>query len=175
MRKNYLKYLESIGGGVSVNLDQRNLAYDLSLFEENSSRSKRQNNVVKIPKKTQKVSTKKKLNFATTALTFFSTAIVVSIIAMMIVSQIQLAELTDDINDANKVLDEKNSLYTQLQMKLESDLSLTTVENYAKNNLGMKKISPNQVEYINLSHGDKAEVNDSADKKGILNIFKDLF
>ncbi len=43
-------------------------------------------------------------------------------------------------------------------MKSDSQLSLQSVEDYATNKLGMKKIEQSQVEPIELSKGDKIQV-----------------
>ena len=76
----------------------------------------------------------------------------------MVYGQAQLNELTDQINTAQAELSEAQSTYTQLKMKSDSRLSLDTVEEYAKDTLGMRRISQEQVVCISLSSGDKGEV-----------------
>ena len=84
--------------------------------------------------------------------------------------QVQLTELNQEIADAKARLAEQQSIYTQLEMKVDSSISTTVVEDYAKNNLHMNKAANSQKEFVNLSDGDKAEVSLSGDK----NIFESI-
>ena len=43
-------------------------------------------------------------------------------------------------------------------MKANANLSLATVESYAKENLGMRKIDQSHLVFVELSKGDKGEV-----------------
>ena len=72
--------------------------------------------------------------------------------------QVKLTELTEEITQVSKQLEENESIYTQLSMKKEEALSLNVVEQRAKNELKMKKIDASQIEYINVNCKDKAEV-----------------
>ena len=76
----------------------------------------------------------------------------------IIFNQVQLTELTEEIDTAAQQLEESQSVYTQLQMKANANLSLATVESYAKENLGMRKIDQSQLVFVELSKGDKGEV-----------------
>ena len=66
--------------------------------------------------------------------------------------------MTEEIDTAAQQLEESQSVYTQLQMKANANLSLATVESYAKENLGMRKIDQSQLGFVELSKGDKGEV-----------------
>jgi predicted lipid-binding transport protein (Tim44 family) len=74
------------------------------------------------------------------------------------VGQVQLTELNQEIVNAQALLADTQSIYTQNQMKLEANLSNEEVERYAEDVLGMTKASNAQKEFVTLSHGDKAEV-----------------
>ncbi len=101
---------------------------------------------------------RRKHNFGLIALgVIFGVAIVVTV-AAIIHSQVQLTELNQEIIDARADLAEKQSVYTQLEMKVDSSISTSVVEEYAQQNLEMSKASNSQKEYISLSDGDKAEV-----------------
>lgn len=93
---------------------------------------------------------------------------VMAIIVSIIHGQVQLTELNQEIVDARSELAEKQSVYTQLEMKVDSSVSTTVVEQYAKDNLSMNKANNSQKEFVSLSEGDKAEVSMSEDK----NIFE---
>lgn len=156
---------------------EENLAYDLSLFEarpKELERKEKQTNVVTIPKEKLAKNQKRKIRPFTLISTFLLSMTVIATVSVMIYSQVELTELTEQINVTTKQLQEQQSIYTQLQMKAESELSLRAVEDYAKTNLAMKKIEPSQVEYINLSEGDKAEIKQDPDKRGILDTIEDL-
>ncbi len=92
------------------------------------------------------------------------------VVVSIIHGQVQLTELNQEIADAKARLAEQQSIYTQLEMKVDSSISTTVVEDYAKNNLHMNKAANSQKEFVNLSDGDKAEVSLSGDK----NIFESI-
>lgn len=91
-------------------------------------------------------------------------AVVIFIVASIIHGQVQLTELNQEIANAKAQLAEQQSVYTQLQMKVDSSISTTAVEEYAKDKLKMTKAANSQKEFVNLSEGDKAEVSMSSDK-----------
>ncbi|MDQ5983417.1 MAG: Cell division protein FtsL [Eubacteriales bacterium SKADARSKE-1] len=139
-----------------MSLKEKNVAYDLSLFEEVTINQ--QDNVLELPNKGSKTNKKRKTNpFFVLAVSIFS-FICLGIVGTVVYNQVQLTELTANINSVTKKLNESEGVYTQLQVKTESNLSLSIVEDYAKNELKMSKIDPAQIEYISLSKGDKATI-----------------
>lgn len=139
----------------------RSEAYDLSLFEPKRQElpaSGQKNNVIKLTQEQLDKSRRVKIQPLHALATFLSMAVVVGIVGSVVYGQAQLNELTDQINTAQAELSEVQSTYTQLKMKSDSRLSLDTVEEYAKDTLGMRRISQEQVVCISLSSGDKGEV-----------------
>ena len=139
----------------------RSEAYDLSLFEPKRQElpaSGQKNNVIKLTQEQLDKSRRVKIQPLHALATFLSMAVVVGIVGSVVYGQAQLNELTDQINTAQPELSEAQSTYTQLKMKSDSRLSLDTVEEYAKDTLGMRRISQEQVVCISLSSGDKGEV-----------------
>ena len=139
----------------------RSEAYDLSLFEPKRQElpaSGQKNNVIKLTQEQLDKSRRVKIQPLHALATFLSMAVVVGIVGSVVYGQAQLTELTDQINTAQAELSEAQSTYTQLKMKSDSRLSLDTVEEYAKDTLGMRRISQEQVVCISLSSGDKGEV-----------------
>ena len=139
----------------------RSEAYDLSLFEPKRQElpaSGQKNNVIKLTQEQLDKSRRVKIQPLHALATFLSMAVVVGIVGSVVYGQAQLNELTDQINTAQTELSEAQSTYTQLKMKSDSRLSLDTVEEYAKDTLGMRRISQEQVVCISLSSGDKGEV-----------------
>lgn len=147
--------------------NKQNIAYDLSLFEpRDKDLEKRKNNVVAMPK--GKLDKKRKTKPLAAIGALITPFMVLSIVAIMIYSQVQLTELTDKINAASLDLAEQQSVYTQLSMKAESKFSLRAVEEVSKERLHMRKSEPSQIKYIKLSQGDKAEITQSSKCDGII-------
>lgn len=166
-----------------------NLAYDFTLFEEQrrapvaATRGGRQaeekpvkaegrQQVNKAPAAKSAPSRKprirrmkrRKSNFVRIAAGIVMGLAAVAIIAVIIHGQVQLTELNQEIIDARAELSEKQSIYTQLEMKVDSSISTSAVEKFAQENLNMSKASNSQKEFISLSEGDKAEVVLTEDK-----------
>lgn len=153
-----------------------NRAYDISLFEVNPKVNKKPvNNVIKMPENKCEINRRKKAKHIKAISSFLALSIFISVLLVVVHSQVELTEITEQINASSKQLKEYESDYTQLQMRVESKTSLKTVENYSKNNLGMKKIEPTQVEYITLSDGDKAEIKSENHHKSILDMISKIF
>lgn len=142
-----------------MSVKEKNLAYDISLFEERKYIDKKKDNILILPKKEVKINKKNKLRTMFVAIVAFSFS--VAIMGAILFNQAQLAEYTDKTNQLSKQLEECKSENTQLQMKIKERFSPEEVENYATSNLYMKKTSPSQVEYFSLSSGDKAELTQS--------------
>lgn len=170
-----------------------NLAYDFTLFEEDRPRETsarlggrgkdksagadetKQNRSDKRSEDTGsskgiKRIKRRKSNFARIALGVVLGVVIAFIVVSIIHGQVQLTELNQEIADAKAQLAEQQSIYTQLEMKVDSSISTTVVEDYAKSKLNMSKASNSQKEFVNLSEGDKAEVSLSPDK----NIFESV-
>lgn len=175
--------------GCSMAYTHRNLAYDIYLFEEpetSSARSKKngersadeksatsgkQNTASKRARskdKTAKKSTRRKGNLPKIIAGVVFGVAVLAVVLSIIHGQVQLTELNQQIIDAKADLAEKQSVYTQLEMKVDSSISTSVVEQYAKEKLAMSKASNSQKEFISLSRGDKAEVTMNENK----NIFQ---
>lgn len=137
-----------------------NEAYDFALFEPKRQQEapREKSNIIELPQEKLEQNRRAKINPLRAVSTFLAFGIMISIVGTMVYGQVQLTELTENLNAATKTLNESESVYTQLQMKSDSQLSLQTVENYATGKLGLKKIEQNQVEPISLSKGDKTQV-----------------
>lgn len=143
--------------------------YDLSLFETHGTSAPKlqpkrhkkkveRNNVILFPEVEYDKSARRKHNVAGIIGGFLMAAVIVTIVGIIIYGQVRLAELNQQIASAETQLSHSVSKYTQLQAKVESSLSTTAVEEYARTQLSMSKATNQQKEYISLSQGDKAEV-----------------
>ncbi len=156
--------------------DNKNAAYDLSLFDEEAVYStavpkrreqkvhkkqkkvKEKSKVVSLPnEELNKIRRRKHNPFMLTVGTVGG-AIITLVIGFIIVGQVQIMELNQEIINAKATLEDCQSVYTQNQMKLEAKLTGTEIEKYAEDVLGMTKVSNAQKEFVTLSGGDKAEV-----------------
>lgn len=157
-------------GVFKLGVEKKKLEYDFSLFEIVPKKEER-DNLINLPKR----KAKHKIHPLSIMFTGFLVTTCVSVILLMIHSQVSLMELTEQINRESKFLEESKSVYTQLEMKVDSQLSLMAVENYAKNVLDMQRTAPCQVEYVSLSDGDKSEFDFSHSKFNLLDKLKDIF
>lgn len=169
------------------------LAYDFTLFEEdydNYRTSARASDKADASEETREEATenrregrgrtrsgsntkrarKRRSHIGRIALTVVFGIALVFVVVSIIHGQVQLTELNQEIADAKAQLAEQQSIYTQLEMKVDSSISTTVVEDYAKNDLNMTKATNQQKEFVNLSDGDKADVTMSPDK----NIFESI-
>ncbi len=173
--------------GLSMNYYSRSsLAYDFTIFEEDEeSRIKaekraekraeekaaqgesdlKQNNgeSVRGRRGVKKLSRRKSNIGRIIAAVVFGLAIAFVVVSI-IHGQVQLTELNQQIANAKSELAEQQSVYTQLEMKVDSSISTAVVEEYAKDKLKMSKAANSQKEFVNLSEGDKAEVSMTSDK-----------
>lgn len=167
-----------------------NLAYDFTVFEEHKGRIDDRSNKAKEKTAREEGGTKKnskkaeraesssgvkrgrrrKSGVARIALCVVFGLAVMFIVGAIIHGNVQLTELNQEISEARATLAEQQSVYTQLEMKVDSSISTAAVEEYAKDKLHMNKAANTQKEFINLSDGDKAEVTMIEDK----NIFESI-
>lgn len=160
--------------------ENRNAAYDLSLFDESAFYSGGSAAPKREEQENYKKQTKRKLHNATKVVTLpqdelhkirrrkhnpfklvlggLGSAAITLVIGFIIVGQVQLTELNQEIITAKALLADSQSIYTQNQMKVEAELSNAEIEQYAESVLGMTKASNAQKEFVTLSGGDKAEV-----------------
>ena len=80
------------------------------------------------------------------------------LVSCVVYNQVQLNELTSQIASVQTQLSEAQSVEVQLQMEASSNMTLTDVEAYAKDQLNMRKTGKNQVTYITLNEGDQGTV-----------------
>lgn len=79
-------------------------------------------------------------------------------IGFQIYSHVQLDELDQQLTEINQQISVIESDNTRRNMELNASVSLEKVDSYARNELGMVKISDYQVNYVKLSDQDAVEV-----------------
>lgn len=158
-------------------------AYDYSRFEAEAAQSaavaepereapaktaKKKSNVVVLNEKQLRRSRQRNALLAKTIVNLALVLTVVAMIGAVVFSQVQLVELTDQIGSATKDLTEQKSLSVQLEMMAASKMNTNEIETYARDSLGMEKVSEGQTSYINLAQDDAGKVLQENAQPGIL-------
>ena len=155
-------------------MTQRNRteAYDLSLFDTRpltvevggepaskpSRKQQRRSNVIELPQgELERNRRTHPLSLRAVAVAG-CLAVVLGVVSCVVYNQVQLNELTSQIAAVQTQLSEAQSVEVQLQMEASSNMTLTDVEAYAKDQLNMRKTGKNQVTYITLNEGDQGTV-----------------
>ncbi len=137
-------------------IQEKNVAYDLDMLELENQKAK--SNVVDIPKdKLDKIRTRK-FSPIRVFMSFIMVCFVTACIVTIVSGNAKLTELNQKISVATQDLENQESAYTQIDMKLESKYSPNYIEQYAQDSMGMKKTDQYQIDYIKFSQGDKAEI-----------------
>ena len=90
----------------------------------------------------------------------FGTVVVVLCMTLLY-HQMRLTKLTKDIGEKQASLETLQSEYVALKTRQEQTLSISYVEQYAQETLGMVKMDPAQVEYIELTNPEVTEVSNA--------------
>lgn len=155
-------------------------AYDFELFEEKGTeiltpipakkgktkkapvkkqnKTVKKNNIVKMSSKQMEKNRRARINPFKVVVWAVSFCAVFGIVLSMVHSQVQLTELTNDVNAEFTALNEANSKSIYLNTKVRSNYDMAEVEKYVTESLGMTKMSEDQVSYVNLAQQDKGEV-----------------
>lgn len=138
---------------------RENVAYDLSLFapreaREEAEQQAKQDQSAKKVKQQAKAVVHPAVVIRWTALALF---IALSLAAMMMCN-VQLTKLNDEMAKSQAQLTAAQGEQVRLNMQLESRTSLSNVEDYAVNKLGLQKSNLSQITYIHLANQDKVEI-----------------
>lgn len=136
-----------------------NVAYDFSRFapveipEVPVEEPKKVNTVVKKKKaKKQQVTPLAVIKFV------FVSLFVMASLGSIMVGNIKITQLNDETDKMEKLLDTARSEQVSLNSKLENRMSISKVEDYASNNLGLVKTQAYQIQYVQLTNEDKVEI-----------------
>ena len=124
--------------------------------EEPKKRS--QENVVELPEEELKKNRKPRRHLLRRAAAVLCFGVVFSAVTLVVYNQVQLTELTEEINTTAKQLEEAESLEIQLNMEASAQMDGAAVEQYAQEELGMSKVSGGQVTYVNVAQEDQGTV-----------------
>lgn len=83
---------------------------------------------------------------------------VVILCMTLLYHQMHLTRLTKEISEQKASLENLQSEYVSLKTRQEQALSISYVESYAQEKLGMVKMDPSQVEYIEMTNPEITEI-----------------
>ncbi len=152
-------------------------AYDLTRFQEHNAapahspererQPGKKQNVVELPQRELKRNARPKRNPFRLAVAAVLFAGIMATVMTVIYSQVQLTELTEEINQTSQALAEAESLEIQLNMAAAQKMTGAQVEEYAAS-LGMEKVSGSQVTYINVAQEDQGTVVQQVEEPSLL-------
>lgn len=143
-------------------------AYDLSRFAP-EPRQQPQVRVVKTTNKKKKADKRR----AVKARSVVFVVVLLLLMAGTVFSRMQLTETRAQINACAADLSEMESYNTYLNYELESKISLKDAEEFAVTELGLVKLSSNQISYVNLNEGNSIDLH--SDEKGVFERIGDFF
>lgn len=79
----------------------------------------------------------------------------------LLYSNMHLTRLTKEIGEQEIILEQAKSEYISLKARQGQTLSIGYIESYAQEELGMVKMDPSQVEYIEMVKPEVTEVSDT--------------
>lgn len=87
-------------------------------------------------------------------------AMVLGLTVSVLYTQTRITALSDQVSTLQTQLVEEKSVYDSLNYKLESEATLTKIEDYVSHQLGMVKTDKSQVTYLSLAEENKVEKTD---------------
>ena len=122
----------------------------------------------KVEKKKPKLQNNRKLKFQITVNAIFIFAILFG----MIYQNAQISQSFSQIQDLKSQATEIQKENDQLEISIQNELNLSSIEENAKNMLGMQKLTSSQTRYVNLSKRDYVE---PSTEEVIMNTDKNIF
>lgn len=162
-----------------------NEAVDFSLFEDRTAavvlepkieeQPRRRDNVVELPERKRQEEPEKQRKPQRRPLRMIAGALCFAVMFATgigaVYSEVQLTELTEEINRAQTQLDEAQSLEVQLTMQAAQKMTDAQVEEYAAQQLGMGKLLGSQVVYLHVAQQDRGTVVQEVDSGSWLDQF----
>lgn len=137
-----------------------NLAYDFSRFDV---AEKKQPEVEAKASQMQVVRPREKQGSAIKGVIF--AIFVMAVCCSMLYTRVKINELSNAVSDESTTLSTLQAEGVQLQAKIDCNMSLENIEDYAVNVLGMKKIDTSQMQCIKVKTDDVIK-SEKAENKG---------
>ncbi len=131
---------------------QTNLAYDLSRYEYNKQ--------VAEPKREQMIkrSAKPAPRGFSAVKTVAAVTLAGALMCFVLYGKAEETCLQSEITSMTKAVDIEYSNGVRMKAELDGRTSIESVEDYAENVLGLKKLDKSQVEYVSLQNSDIIEI-----------------
>lgn len=130
-------------------------AYDLSVFEETH---KKKSNIIRIHANRNENSFRRKRNPVMIAAVSVGMAAVTAVSVWIVCNNVTLNELNQEIADKREELSHQANLEDEYQMRIDSKLTSSMIEDYASERLGMTQLKNAQKKFVSLSDGDIGQV-----------------
>ena len=132
--------------------------------KKTSTRAKNKTSVKS--KKQEEIKKQKKLVTKTKVLVFMKCFLLFGIVFFMLIRNSQLSEAFSKIQDLKAQITSIEKENDQLEISIQNNSNINNIEQKARELLGMQKISPKQIVYINLPKKDYVE---TAAEKVVIN------
>lgn len=137
---------------------KHNLAYDLSRYENAVTQAEKEKSTEKnkraaINHVRQKASTQ-----GSAPMVFVLACTAGLLLGMVIYGKVDQAAIHTEIAKQTRYVDILRSENVRMKSELEGKSSIKTVEEYAENVLGMKKLDKSQIEYISIENGNVIDI-----------------
>ena len=142
-------------------MDRRNLAYDLSFYEQEQERHIAR----KEKKESVLINAQTKFSLGRKLLNIVSVAALLTLVFAVVATNAAITAYTTDISGENKKITQLESEKSYLEFTLESRMSLDEIESYAINTLGMVKMDSTQRKYVELESENMLVVDESPVKE----------
>ena len=136
------------------------LAYDFEMFMPSTAKEKREeNNIIKLAPQKRKQTRKAVKTVSVSAFSVMVAAFMLMALCGNLFLRLQINEVNSKINDVKTQINELDSEKTSLEVELERKISYSNIELEATE-LGMKKMSKDQVTYIRVNNKNAAKTSD---------------
>ena len=154
-------------------------AYDLSVFEETHKRvgkeNKKKSNIIKINAGKKAAGFRRKRNPVVITAVALSMAAVTTVSVWIVCNNVARNELNQEIAYKREELSHQANLEDEYQMRIDSKLTSSMIEDYASEKLGMTQLKNAQKKFISLSDGDVGQVIRDDGTNTVLDSLKKIF
>lgn len=149
-----------------------NVAYDLSRFDSRESVQEAVQDAAeeRRPAPRQEAAPRARLSLGTLLMYL----LIAGMAALLISSYMRLTIMTDELSGLSRELDDLKNEEVILQKQYEERYTLSEIETYAVEQLGMVKLEGNMTEYIELSNPDTITIIDPYEEDQVSGLFNRL-
>jgi len=117
-----------------------------------------QQHSVCLPEKRIEVKKNHNVNSISVVRTFFTAVAASFLLCVILFGKVEISKTFNEISKLDKQIAVLQSENIRLQTDFETKTSLSKVEDYAKNTLGLKKLDKSQIDYVEIQKENVVEV-----------------